>query len=329
MRSPPGHLMRAEIEASADVFQRAVLQTIAGAPDTATIRAIYTIARGSSDAAATILAYQWMADLHLPVTSLPPSVFSLGGKLTLGGALALAISQSGASEDLVLSLRGAVAAGALGVAITNVAGAPLGQGADLTVPIGAGPELAVPATKSVIGAVGAGLALLAAMKPSGRPRNAVAVAAMLHAPDLAPDVRAALSSALRGARHVYVVGRGSGLGAAQEVALKIKETCAIHAEAHSSAEVLHGPLQLVSHPLTVLVLDTAQPQLQPSLDAAVARFRAEGCDVWHLRAPEGLCAAGASAVLLRRLYPVICDVSLALGLDPDCPPALSKITRTR
>ena len=40
--------------------------------------------------------------------------------------------------------------------------------------------------------------------------------------------------------NLYTVGRGHGFGIAQEMALKIKETCGFHAEAFSAAEVRHG-----------------------------------------------------------------------------------------
>ena len=50
---------------------------------------------------------------------------------------------------------------------------------------------------------------------------------------------------LAGARNLFVVGRGIGLCVAQEAALKFKETCRIHAEAYSAAEVLHGPAAIV------------------------------------------------------------------------------------
>ena len=44
---------------------------------------------------------------------------------------------------------------------------------------------------------------------------------------------------------MYVVGRGVGLAAALEIALKLKETCRLHAEAFSTAELRHGPIALV------------------------------------------------------------------------------------
>ena len=56
-----------------------------------------------------------------------------------------------------------------------------------------------------------------------------------------PDVHT-LQSVLLRSRHIYVIGRDTGYGAACEVALKLKECCVLHAEAYSSFEVLHGPL---------------------------------------------------------------------------------------
>jgi len=133
-------------------------------------------------------------------------------------------------------------------------------------------------------------------------------------------------------RYVYVIGRDTGYGAAQEVALKIKETCAIHAEAYSSSEVLHGPLQLVTKPLLILILDTGMPLVQDSLDTAEARFRAAGGAVQRLRpadvGAEGLTPAAAAALLLTLVYPVILAVAVALGHDPDRPATLSKVTQT-
>ena len=129
-----------------------------------------------------------------------------------------------------------------------------------------------------------------------------------------------------------MIGRDTGYGAAQEVALKLKETCALHAEAYSASEVLHGPLQLVTKPLLVLILDTGVPEIQDSLDIAEARFLAAGGAVHRLRPSDvgvvGVTPAAAAAVLLVLLYPVILATALALGFDPDRPATLSKVTQT-
>jgi len=322
--------MAAETAQSIGVFAQAATQQVdadvLGKP-----RAIYTIARGSSDAAANILSYEFMRELGVPVTSLPPSVFSIGAGVSLEEAAALVISQSGASDDLVLSAKGATAQGATVVAITNQPDSAVEVESNMTLSVCAGPELAVPATKSVIGSIGAGMALLGALKP-GYAFKAKAASDTVKDLSVQHPRFGALQSAFLCARHIYVIGRDTGYGTAQEVALKLKECCALHAEAYSSSEVLHGPLQLATNPLMVLMLDTGMAEIQDSLDQAEARFSAVDCDVHRIRISEfcsdEIAPAAAAAVLLAALYPVILNTALALGLDPDAPKTLSKVTQT-
>lgn len=335
-----GQHMRVEIAEAPGVFARAVLTAVSAqaAQDLAAMqldrmRAFYTIARGSSDAAANILSYEFMRETGVPMTSLPPSVFSLGRGVDMAGTLSIVVSQSGASEDLVRSARGARDSGGAVVGLVNAASSPVQAAAHVTLPIGAGPELAVPATKSVIGSIAAGMALLAQLEPDYAAR-AQASAQVIGGLDgaILPEKKALVSALLR-AQHVYVIGRDTGFGAAQELSLKLKETCALHAEAYSSSEVLHGPLQLVTKPLLVLILDTGQADVQASLDTAEARFRAAGGSVYRIRPADvnagALTPAAAAALLLYLTYPLVLAVALALGHDPDAPATLSKVTQTR
>ncbi|GHE94239.1 glucosamine--fructose-6-phosphate aminotransferase [Aliiroseovarius zhejiangensis] len=325
-----GHLMASESAEALKVFCQAATQTV-DAGRLADAKAIYTIARGSSDAAANILSYELMRELSVPVTSLPPSVFSLGAGVNMDGAGALVISQSGASDDLVRAAKGARSNGADVVAITNQPDSPVEAASETTVPIGAGPELAVPATKTVIGSVAAGMALLGGIKPEYKLRAEASAEALRGITTHHPRAKA-LQAALLRARNVYVIGRDTGHGAAIEVALKLKECCALHAEDYSASEVLHGPLQLATNPLMVLILDTGSDHIQESLDKAEARFRAVGCDVHRISPADigvsDLTPAAAAAVLLAVMYPVILNTALALGLDPDTPETLSKVTQT-
>ncbi len=327
-----GHHMAHEIAEAPRVFATSVAQPVA-LPDLKNLRAIYTVARGSSDAAANILSYEIMRETGLPVTSLPPSIFSLGRGVRLTETAVLVVSQSGASDDLVRSARGAKAMGATVLALTNAPGSPVEAEADTTLRIGAGTELAVPATKSVIGAIAAGMALVSALATGYASRAATSATAIaaLHGKVL-PQTRAILAALLR-ASHVYVIGRDTGFGAAQELALKLKECCALHAEAYSSSEVLHGPLQLVTNPLLILILDTEAPEVQPSLDTAEARFRTAGGTVFRLRPSDAgattLTPAAAAAALLILTYPLVLEAALALGHDPDRPTTLAKVTQTR
>ena len=326
-----GHHMRAEIAEAPGVFARSALQAVS-APPLSNLRGIYTVARGSSDAAANILSYEVMRETGLPMTSLPPSVFSLGRGVTLTGSAVLVVSQSGASEDLVRSAKGAKSAGAKVLALINAPRSPVEAFSDTLIPIGAGPELAVPATKSVIGAIAAGMALLGSLVPDYAPRAAASASTIAAMSGKSLPQTPALLSALLRASHVYVIGRDTGYGAAQELALKIKECCALHAEAYSSSEVLHGPLQLVTNPLLILILDTEQPDVQDSLNTAEARFRGAGGTVFRLRPSDvgakGLTPAAAAAALLYLTYPLALQTALSLGHDPDRPATLSKVTQT-
>jgi glucosamine--fructose-6-phosphate aminotransferase (isomerizing) len=335
-----GQHMRAEIAQAADVFGHCYGAALSpdslaalAALDLGKTRAFYTIARGSSDAAANILSYEVMRETGKAMTSLPPSIFSLGRGVDMAGTVTLVVSQSGASDDLVRSARGVRAAGGVALGLVNATDSPVSKVVDLTLPINAGPEIAVPATKSVIGAIAAGMALLGYLEPNYFLRAAASVQTIAKMRGAVLPDMALLVSALLRAQHVYIIGRDSGFGAAQELALKLKETCAIYAEAYSSSEVLHGPFQLVTKPLLVLILDTDQADIQASLDVAEARFRASGATVYRLRASDvgakDLTPAAAAALLLYLTYPLVLALALALGLNPDAPATLSKVTQTR
>ena len=331
----PGAHMQSELAEAPGVFANTIRTAVTpfSAAHIAEIhpKAIYTIARGSSDAAANILSYEFMRETGLPMTSRPPSIFSVGKGVALDGALALVVSQSGASNDLVLSAQGAKAKGATVIGLINTPNSPVSEHAHLTLPIGAGRELAVPATKSVIGSIAAGMALLSHLAPAYASRAAASARAFDNPLAPLPQTKAVLSALLR-ANHVYVIGRDTGYGAAQELALKLKETCAIHAEAYSSSEVLHGPLQLATNPLLILILDTEQPDVQASLDTAEARFKAAGGTTYRFRpsdvGAQDLTPAAAAAMLLCLSYPLVLATALALGHDPDRPETLSKVTQT-
>lgn len=330
MSQSNGH-MQAEIKQAPTVFSNTVKSTVKNVP--ANIRAFYTIARGSSDAAANILSYEFMAQLGRPMTSLPPSVFSLGSGVDLAGSAVVVISQSGASDDLVRAAKGAREKGAYVIALTNQPGSPVENAADMTVPINAGPERAIPATKTVIGSIAAGMALLGGLKHGYATscQNAAVVFATVGTNQPFPWSDQ-ISATLAQSENVYVIGRGAGFGAAQEVALKLKETCALHAEAYSASEVLHGPLQLVTKPLTVLFLDTGEAITQDSMNTAEKRFRTAGAQVYRIDisalTTADLVPAAVAAILLFICYGIILSTARILQMDPDSPNQLAKITRT-
>jgi glucosamine--fructose-6-phosphate aminotransferase (isomerizing) len=112
-------------------------------------RQVLFIARGSSDNAAVYGQYLCSARAgRLTALAAPSLATAYHATLDLRGVLAVAISQSGATEEIVTTLTWARACGARTVAITNVPGSPLAAAADLTLLTQAGPEQAVPATKT-------------------------------------------------------------------------------------------------------------------------------------------------------------------------------------
>ena len=97
------------LEASRDAVGRAAAAMRAAEP-----RLVVTVARGSSDHAASYFKYAVEILAGIPVASVGPSVASIyGRRLDLGGAACLGISQSGQSPDIVEMLRSAKEGGAL------------------------------------------------------------------------------------------------------------------------------------------------------------------------------------------------------------------------
>ena len=77
---------------------------------------------------------------------------------------------------------------------------------------------------------------------------------------------------LKPAQNLFVLGRGLGLGIAQEAALKFKETCGLHAEAFSSAEVRHGPMALLRKNLPVLMF-AQDDETRPGVEDLAREWR--------------------------------------------------------
>ncbi|MEH3048097.1 SIS domain-containing protein [Sphingomonas adhaesiva] len=297
--------------------------------------AIVTCARGSSDHAATYGKYVLETALGIPVASAAPSIASVFAAPVAQGAerLVIAMSQSGRSPDLIATVAAHQRAGALVVALVNDAASPLAQMADTLLPLEAGAERSVAATKSCLVAM-AGLAALAAAWA----RDAALAAAVRALPDHLSDAFAldwsAAEAPLVAASSLFVLGRGYGFGIAQEAALKLKETAALHAEAFSAAEVRHGPMTIVRAGFPVLAFATSDAA-GDAVRAVAREFAARGAIVRLADAGGGgdlparaTHPAIEPLLMLQSFYRLTNAVALARGLDPDRPPHLSKVTRT-
>ena len=299
---------------------------------------VVTNARGSSDHCALYLKYLVEIRLGLPCASIGPSIASLyRAPLRLSRALAVSISQSGRSPDILAAQAAARAGGALTLALVNDAASPLAVEAEALVRLSAGEEHSVAATKSMIAGLVAGAALVAAWGGDEAMGAALKrVPSKLGAPRPAP---AALVETIARARSAFVLGRGSTFAIAAEAALKLKETCAIHAEAFSAAEVMHGPAEIVRPGFLALAFRPSDEAAE-GFDAALARFAALGARVIVVEAgvddSEGRLGAGdaghpllAPITMVHRFYALAEAAARALGRDPDRPANLRKITETR
>ena len=342
MSDPAATRMFAEAAEAADVVER---QLAANRPILAELGrrlraapppALLTCARGSSDHAATFLKHLVETRAGVAVASASPSVASIYGAAP--GAedmLAVGLSQSGRSPDLIATMRAAAAAGARTLAMVNVAESPLAELADTVLPLHAGPETSVAATKSYIALLAGALALVAAWREDAELTEALAALPERLRAAWACDW-SALVEALRDARGLYVVGRGPGFGIAQEAALKLKETCGLHAEAFSAAELRHGPMALVGPNFPVLVIRQAD-EAAAATDALAAELAGRGVPVLvagtavagavPLPLPPA-CAVTTPVLAIQAFYRAANALSLARGFDPDRPPLLKKVTET-
>jgi glucosamine--fructose-6-phosphate aminotransferase (isomerizing) len=299
-------------------------------------RAVVTCARGSSDHAATYAKYLLETRLGVLTSSAAPSVASVyRSRQDLSDCLFLAISQSGRSPDLLENARAAREAGAIVVAMVNAGESPLAELSDETVPLAAGEEQGVAATKSYIASLAA-VAHLAA-EWSGDERLRIALTKLPSQLGIAWDLDwTPAVPMLAKASNLFVMARGIGLTVAQEAALKLKETCGLHAEAFSGAEVRHGPQALLGAAFPALVLaqdDAARAGLEALASDLIARGVPVACA--GARATGGIelptiAAEPALAPLLlaQSFYRLANAVAIARGHDPDEPPHLSKVTET-
>lgn len=300
-------------------------------------RFVVTCARGSSDHAATFAKYAIETQLGYATASASLSVSSIyGAPQNLTDALYLVISQSGQSPDLVRCAKMAHESGAYVVALVNVENSPLAAAADTVIPLQAGAERSVAATKSYLGALAAILHLVAHWK-----NDRTLMQALNATPDALRSAFeqdwSALVEGLTDAENLFVLGRGFGLGAAQEAALKFKETCGLHAEAFSIAEVRHGPMALVNSHFPILLFSQNDATLNGALDTAQV-FRSRGARVWTAApddthadalpiaaAPHPLCAP---MLTIQSFYRAVNALTLARGRNPDMPRYLNKVTET-
>ncbi|HET6698882.1 MAG TPA: SIS domain-containing protein [Nocardioidaceae bacterium] len=322
------------------------------------VHGVVIAARGTSDNAARYAQYLWGMRHGLPVALATPSLHSVYHRsLDLTGHSVVAVSQSGASPDVVGVVARARDAGRPTLAITNDADSDLARAAAQVLALNAGPERSVAATKtyttSLLAVALVSVALggdhaaeldevrrvPAALEASVRTAQGVDAAARL----LVPHHRA------------VCVGRGVNLATAHEVALKLTELTGTLVAPFSPADLRHGPIAAVGPdvPVVLVVPDeeaTASvldllPELRRRRAPVVLLGPPTGDGASATRAgeeepsaePQAVVSLPETAALPGWLTPLTAVVTGQLlarrvaelrGVDIDRPGDLSKVTRT-
>jgi glutamine---fructose-6-phosphate transaminase (isomerizing) len=351
--------MAAEMAEQPDVLARVTARAPA---DAEAVRAVVPrplagvvfLARGSSDNAAVFGRY--LAELRAgrPAGLAAPSLYTrYHATVDWRGYLVVALSQSGATPEIISTCRAMRAGGAVVLGITNEPDSPLADAVDLLLSTDAGPERAVPATKTVTAQLALLVTITSALRAgaaAGTPGAAAGTwdvaagtpGAVSGAPDgytldglpgaVAgvlgdPEPVERLADRWRGLDRLVVAGRGLAYAAALETALKVKETTGILAEGISTADLLHGPIAAVYAGAPVLLVDGGGPA-DTDLDELRALLASRRAHAASLPVPPGLPEAVHVIAAITRGQQLAYDLARARHVNPDAPAHLSKVTAT-
>ncbi|HTO54630.1 MAG TPA: SIS domain-containing protein [Myxococcota bacterium] len=291
-------------------------------------------ARGSSDHAAAYAKYLFGARLGVPVALAAPSLITLYERaLALDRWIAIGISQSGASPDVIRVIEEARSQGCVTLAITDRLDSPLAAAAEHVVGLGLGGERAVAATASFTTSLLALAHLASGWRGEEDPELAQAAVLAERALTLAGDARK-LAEHLAPHPACAIVGRGFGYPVALEWALKLKELAGVFAEPFSAADYRHGPIALAQTGAPVFAIELRGPAA-PDVRRLAEDLRERGARIVRISSDSDadLCLPKA----LEWLAPIPAAIAgqllafwlaRARGRDPDHPVGLRKVTKT-
>nr|WP_103936987.1 SIS domain-containing protein [Thermomonospora echinospora] len=341
--------MRAEIGEQPQALRRTIDALLPRMSDVGLLargtRQVLFIARGSSDNAAVYGRYLVESQVGRLATPAAPSIATTyRRRLDLTGVLAVAISQSGRTEEIVETLEWAADCGARTIAVTNGPGSPLAETAEVALITEAGDEVAVPATKTYTTQLAAlsvlALGLGAPVDQTELRRVPDEVERLIAATEASPALEAVVAG-LAEVPGAVVSGRGIAFGTALELALKIKEACYLHAMGLSYADLLHGPIAVVDSATPAILVAADEGPTLPGTVALARRVTGAGAHAYGIGGGDGLARACSHALPGPRLPEWVAPLGLIvpgqlvvealarrLGHDPDVPRGLNKVTQT-
>lgn len=255
-----------------------------------------------------------------PVGLAAPSLYTrYHADVDWSGYQVIALSQSGATPEILTTATTMRASGATVIGITNEPDSPMRDVGDVLLSTNAGPERAVPATKTMTAQM---LLLATALGVTGM-YGLPAVVTKILQDDTTPQI----AERWRDIDRLIVTGRGLAYAAALEIALKIKETTGILAEGFSTADLLHGPIATAFAGAPVLLVDAGGPAADDTRDLG-RTLTARNATVAMVEVDEDLPEPARAIGAVVRGQQLARALALAKGADPDKPVGLTKVTPT-
>ena len=300
-------------------------------------------ARGSSDHAATYAKYAWSTLAGYPVALAAPSLLTMyKTRLRLANALVVGISQSGQSPDIIAVLEEGKRQGRPTLAITNDGASPLAAMADHVIELHAGTEQSVAATKTYTAQL-AVMAIFAAAL-SGQAQHLAELQQVPGAIESTLRLDPEIAQSVERYRYMdrcIIIGRGYNYATSFELALKLKELTYIIATAYSSADFRHGPIATIESGLPVFLVMPAGATFDDMYDLALELQR-RGSELLVISDSEQALSLARTAFPISPGVPewlsplitiipgqlFVLHLALTIGLNPDIPRGLHKVTRT-
>jgi len=286
------------------------------------VEAMLILACGTSYHAALVGKYIVEELLRIPVRVELASEFNYYGH-PLAGTMAIVITQSGETADVLKAMKRLKGVRCKVLAITNVVGSSATRIADQTLYTRAGPEISVAATKSLMAQLMALYWLVMSYSKVDARRLADMLLGIRQMPSKVQQVLDNEDKILEHAKHlsrydnVFFIGRGINFPVALEGALKLKEISYIHAEGYAAGELKHGPFALLGSNTPVIAV-TAQDNTYEAMLTNIKEIKARRSPVIALadESDDTIKSIADSVIAVPRVdaifSPVVNTVALQL-----------------
>ena len=339
-------LMQQEIFSEPEMLKRTVaacapvLPAIKKAFQEKGITNIVTMARGTSDNAATVFSFVCPLYSGMKVGKYHPSLTTVyDADVDMKNTCMVIVSQSGMSKDTIAVMRKAKKLGAMTVGVTNNKESDTAKECDFHLFLDVEEEKSVAATKTYIAEL---IALYMLTTVTGKPCDTKVnetVARIGEIIALNEDIKS-VAEKLYKLNNFIILSRGTMQGTGDECALKLTECCYMFNRAFSTANFMHGPFSLIDETANVILL-APSGVFEEEYKNLAARIKSLGgkltvfSDIPQVLevADNKVVMPKASDVTAPVVYGVAVsllalNVGLAKGLKVDTPRNLNKVTVT-